>query len=121
MDIRLNPETWDLDFSGGDLSFTTGLERTEQFLRQRLSFFLAEWFLDESEGIDYFDRVLVKNPRVEELDAIFKSTILDTPGVLELLEFDLELDGSSRAAFLSFRARSTEGEIAFSEEIPEGA
>lgn len=110
MDIALNSDG-DLDLSGGDLRIATGSEAVAQYLRQKLRLFKAEWFLDESSGIDYHDEVFVKNPKAPIIDTIFKNEILSAPGVLELMEFSASLAGDTRELLLEFKARSEDGDI----------
>jgi hypothetical protein len=116
MDLALN-ENHDLDLFNGDLFLVSEVDAVTQYLKQRMKLFLGEWFLDEASGIPYFDRILVKNPNLVEIDAIFKNEILSTPGVVELLEFSINIDGQARSMRLAFRARSREGEILFDEEL----
>lgn len=117
MDIRLNEITHDIELVNADLGFVTKNEAVTQFLRQRLKFFETEWFLDETKGIPYFDQILIKGPRASVIDAIFKREILETNGVVELKSFSLDLDPAARALTLSFKARSTDGDIDFSEPV----
>lgn len=111
MDLALDPETGDLDLSNGDLYLLSGVDAVTQFVSQKMRLFLAEWFLDESAGIPYFDDVLVKNPRAEVIDTVFKNQILSAPGVVELLEFSASLDGPTRRMTLAFKARSEDGDM----------
>lgn len=114
-DLKLD-DTHDLELDNGDLLLTEGIDRTRQFLSQRLKFFEGEWFLDTDLGIAYFDEVFVKNPDPIALDTIFKDVILDTPGVLGLEEYEMLLDTATRELKLSFHARTTDGPIEFVEE-----
>lgn len=119
-DLALDPDSWDLDTKNGDLYFAGAENSTGiiQYLRQKLSLYLTEWFLDQSRGVPYHDEVFVKNPDRAVLDTIFKDEILSTPGMVELTSFDLTLDGETRRGKLTFEGRSVEGEISFSEELP---
>ncbi len=120
MDIALDTATSDLTLTNGDLFLVRESDFVAQYLRQKLRLFLAEWFLDESAGVDYFDRVFVKNPRAVEVDSIFKNQILSTPGIIELLSYAAVLDGSTRSMSINFRARCTDGEIIDFNEIVGG-
>lgn len=116
-DIGLNPE-WNLNIVNGDLSLTSGLESVRQNLNQRLRAFLQEWFLDQRIGIPYFEQILVRKPNPLLAGNIFKAAIINAPGVIELLSFDLSIDSATRVASLTFSALTTDGVIDFSEVVP---
>lgn len=117
MDLKQDPITGELVLENGDLAVVRDSDATAQFLRQRLRLIQTEWFLDENEGIPYFDDVLVKNPQQVTIDAIFKREILSVNGILELLTYAAVLDGPSRTMTLTFQARTADGVIDFSETI----
>lgn len=117
-DITIDSATGDIELIGNDLSLTTGVEAIQQHLSQRLKTFLNEWFIDKRIGIPYFEHVLKKNFDPTIIDTVFKREIITTPGVLELLRFEADLDKSTRTLEISFRARTSEGVINFSEVLP---
>jgi hypothetical protein len=82
-----------------------------QQLRIRFKFFKGEWFLDRRQGIPYFDKVLIKNPSTSILEAIFRRTILDTPGVESLESFRMTLDRPTRILTMDFVAATDTGEV----------
>jgi len=100
-----------------DFVLSSGRGAIEQHLKQRLHTFLGEFFLDGRVGIPYFQQILVKNPSAVAINSIIKRAIINTPGILSLTSFSLELN-SSRELIVEFRALSTEGEINFSEILP---
>jgi hypothetical protein len=116
MDLKLDNAS-ELVFEDGDLAMVENLDATTQFLKQKLRFFLAEWFLDETKGIPYFDSIFLKNPDSVVISNIFKDVILSTPGVVELLSFDLNLETETRILTCVFQARGFDGIISFNEEI----
>jgi hypothetical protein len=116
MDIKQDDDG-DLFLNVDDLELTSGLDAKVQHLNQRLRTFLAEWFLDLRVGVAYFQQILLKNPNPAVVDSVLKKEIVNTPGVLQLTFFDLDI-ASNRELTLSFRALTSEGEINFSEVIP---
>lgn len=118
MDILFDELTTDIDISANDFQFTENREAIEQHLRQRLRTFAAEYFLDSRVGIPYFQHVLRKNPDPIIIDSVFKKEIINTPGIIELLEFELDLDASTRELTLTFKASTSDGVIDFSEVVP---
>ena len=119
MDLLLDDSTWDLVTDATDLQLVKGAAAIRQHLAQRLKTFLGEWFLDLRKGVPYLQQVLVKNPDPVVLDSMFKSEIIHTPGIVELLEFDLRLDAGLRQLQLSFKAADDTGAIiSYSEVLP---
>jgi hypothetical protein len=110
-DLRLDPTTGDLDLSGGSLSLVSGTDAIAQAIRIRLTFFLGEWFLDTDAGVKYFGSVLVKNPQIPVIKALFRTEILNTPGVASLVSLDLEYSPGSRALAVAFRVLTDTGEL----------
>lgn len=105
----------DMQIDSNNLTLIEGREEIAQVLRQRLRVFLSEWFLDSREGIDYYGDVLKKAPDPGQVDALFKNEILTSPGVIELIEFELDLVG--RQLQLSFVARTEDGILTFDEDL----
>lgn len=117
MDLAIDTLTGDLALDGGDLTFVRGRDAVAQYLSQKLRLFLAEWYLDQTKGIPYFDEVFVKNPSQVVIDTRFKNEILNTAGVVELISYSADLDGPTRRLTLTFSARTEDGQIDFSETI----
>lgn len=113
-DLRLNSLTYELDIENGDLILTTGADAVEQHLRQRLWFFLGEWFLATDQGVPYFQSILGQKLNLGSVSAILQETILTTPGVIELLSFELDFDNATRELSLDFAVRTSDGDIDFS-------
>lgn len=116
-DIKLDTSTHDAIIENGDLVLTTGKEAHAQRIKQRILLIFGEWFLDRSRGIPYFTQVLVKNPNPVLVDAVFKNEVISDPSVLELQEFEIDIDNATREMNLKWKARTKEGDITFDENI----
>lgn len=110
-DLMLDEVTGDLTLVDGDLVLTEGPESVAQELRLRLGMFFSEWFLDESEGVPYVQEIFQKGTDRGTVDGILKREILSVPGVIELVEYNLELDDTLRKGTVTFTVRSTLGEV----------
>ncbi len=117
MDLQLNNETHDLQVINYDLALNTGNALVQQRLKQSLWFFLGEWYLDVTDGVPYYQDILVKAPVQITVESILKSTILETPDVLELTNFDLTYENDTRQLFLDFTVTTTFGTVTISEEL----
>ena len=116
MDWKLD-SNGDLDTENGDIAFVTGVDAIAQHCSIRLSVFLGEYWLNKNIGIDYFGKILVKNPNLAVVQSIFRRTIQTTPGVIAILSFSMDLNKTTRTLTVTFRASTTEGPLDFSEEF----
>jgi len=115
MDIKLDRDTHDLVVEGYDLTLNTNLELERQRLKQSLLFFFGEWFLNTTEGVPYYQDVHIKAPDQVTLESVFKTKILETPGVNKLEKFQLEYDNIERALSLVFEVDTDFGTLLFEE------
>lgn len=99
-DIALD-EDGDLDVSTGDLRLLSDLDAVVQDVTIRLQFFRGEWFLDLDEGVPYYQEILVKNPRLTAISALFSEAILTTPMVTEVNDLALTYDTATRSLVVS--------------------
>jgi len=118
VDLKLNETSWDLSIIGQDIDYVYGIDGIKQHLRQRLSLFRGEYLYDKTKGIPYHDEFFKKRFNPIVIDTILKSTIIDTPGVLELAKFDLNFNNSLRELSLTFKAICSDGIIDYSGVIP---
>lgn len=88
------------NFENGDIitsarQFVTGPEATGKGVRHRVRMFLGEYFLDTSDGTDFYDAILGKHP-AGVAEAELKQRILSSPGVYDIADFDLTSDRQAR-------------------------
>lgn len=102
----------------GDMTLTAGrfvwaedAAAIAQSIKMRLQFFLGEWFADESAGILDFTTVFVKAPNIAIVSERFRTEIINTPGVNDLLEFTATFNRSARQFNVSFRVDTDLGEL----------
>jgi len=100
----------------GRLQLTSAGDAILQSVHSRLAMFRGEWFLDESEGIPYFEDVLVKTPNLLAIREIFRRTLDETPGVLEVVSLDLVRTGA-RDFRLTFVVSTDVGELSSSTTV----
>lgn len=111
MDFKLD-STGDLDLSTYDLQLTEGLEAIQQHLIIKFKDIQGEWVFDSEVGFPWFEEVLVRNPSFTEIQNVFVNELMDTPGVLEVLDFDFEFENS--AATIDAQILADDGIIDFS-------
>lgn len=106
----------DLLILGNDLVLTSdanpsGTNPVLQDILQRLRFFLGEWFLDNTQGLPWFQSILVKNPKQSDVDAILRNAITGTPGVNQLSTWSFTVNRATRVLSVSFSAITTAGKV----------
>ena len=108
--------TFKLDASG-DLAIENGslvilsdlVAETAQRLRSKFLFFLGEWHLDDRAGMPLYEKVLVKNPDLREIRALYTEAIERDTAVDTLETLDLDFGAAERKLSLSFEATLTDG------------
>jgi hypothetical protein len=116
-DIKRDPLTGDMLIEGGKFVWAYDAEAVQQSLQMRLQFFANEWFADESAGLPYFEKILVKSPNLAEVRELFRAKILGTVGVNNLLEFTAGLNRSTRTYSVSCRVDTDLGELTASAAV----
>jgi len=99
-----------------DLVLTTdadsnGTNNILQDILQRMSFFLGEWFLDNTFGVPWYQQILVKNPDNSKIDILLLNVILNTPGVQLVSTYKFTPNLSARTLTVQFNAQTTSGTV----------
>ena len=111
LSLELDKIKNDLILISGQFQINTNSNATAQLINTRLRTISREWFLNNNLGIDYFNRIFVDNYDLTEIEAIFKTEILNTSHVIELLDFDLRLDSATRHLTINFKAKTSFSDI----------
>lgn len=88
---------------GNDFAAVAGAAAVPQGVRIRAQQWLGEVWLDESKGVDYEGRVLVKNPDPLEVRAEFAAAVDDTPDVTAVVAAALDGPNAARGASLAIQ------------------
>ena len=99
----------DLAFVNGDVPLVRGDTGVRQEARIRLSFWLGEWFLDLTAGIDFLGRVFTKPARPVSAQAAFRTELRKTTRVRSVQDVTLDFAGADRRLSLSFIASTVSG------------
>ena len=121
IDLKLDTNNWNyVLIENQDLATVTDREAIEQHLRQRINFFRGEYKHDLTRGIPYHDEFFKKNPNPIVMDYVLKDVILNTPGVIELLSFTMDLNSSTRILNIDFKVDTDYGTLNYSDDISLG-
>lgn len=120
---KASPTYKDLLVIDGDLVLTSdenelGTNPILQDCVQRLSFFWREWFLDNTQGLPFYQQILIKNPDLAKIDALFINVILGTPGIESLLSYSFDLNTVTRTLTVKFKANTSSGVIDWTGDVP---
>jgi hypothetical protein len=108
----IDPLTDDVTLdSTNNLRFTETLtEYVSQKITNNLQTFKGEWYQNIAIGVPYYDRVLIKNPDLDDVDNLFQSEILEVKEVVEILEYESEFDNSTRKYTVNWKVLAQEVE-----------
>lgn len=92
--MRVRPLSPLGDYTIGQPWYVNNVQAVEQSIATRLKLWLAEWFLDTSDGTPYLTQVLGERYN-KTPDAAIKRRILGTPGVTQILSYSSSFSGSA--------------------------
>lgn len=96
--------------TGEILLATTKLQLARQSILISLTTLLGEWFLDQSEGVDWLG-ILSRRGNQVEVDLSIKSAIKKSSYVVRLIEYSSFLDRKTLKYSVSFKALIETGEV----------
>lgn len=89
--------------TNGDFATVAGSAAVPQGVKIRTQMVLSECYLDESIGVDWFGRILVKNPNPLEVRAEIASEAAETPDVTDVVAAALQGPDANRRASLAMQ------------------
>lgn len=92
---KLSP-SGDYTFGNGLLNFWIDVpDAVAQAIKTRLQLWSGEWFLDVTEGTPWLVTVLGKHSQ-DEADITVQERVNDTQGMLQIANFDSDIDADDR-------------------------
>jgi hypothetical protein len=86
-----------------------GAARIAQSIRIALRTWLADWFLDTTQGVPFLEQILARKAKPETIEAILRGQILLVNGVLSIQSFTMDINNRTRVCTIKFVANSAEG------------
>lgn len=99
--------------------FTTSLNEYAAIrLRENLSFFLGEWFLDIRQGLPYFRVIIGQRYDAGAIDSMFRRGALLSPGVASVEALVSRFDRRSRVLSIpTFKIRLKDGTLITQDQL----
>lgn len=118
--LKIDLTTGDLAVENGGFVVATGLQEIAQHVWLRLGIILGELVLATDRGLPFHGELTEKGTPIQRLAAIYRETILGTPGVVSILEPGVLLtqDPATRKVTVQFSADTDEGLLVFNAPIP---
>lgn len=105
-------EAHDLIYINGDNPVTyESRVSVAQRLKIKLQTFKGEWFLDTTYGMPYFQTILQRGVSKLTIDTLYQEAILEEPDVIEIVEFNSDIDKASRSYRLSFKVKTIQNQV----------
>ena len=86
-----------------------------QAIKIRLQWFFNEWIFNPEYGVKYFEYFFVKNPSKVLIISSLNQQILAVDGVDSVRDIEIDIDGKTRSAKITYEA--VIGEDALREEV----
>jgi hypothetical protein len=110
-DLELDLTTRDLVLRDGDLYLVRDAASIVQDIDMRLRFWKGEWFLDPNVGVPYLEKILVKPPRLQDAEAVFRELLLAVPGVSRIIDLRVTYEGQLRNLRVRWNVATDLGEL----------
>lgn len=92
-------------------------QATAQEIATRLQFFKGECAKDLREGVPYYQEILRKGADLGRVRAIVRQVIASVPAVVDVPSVEVTLDRATRAATVTWTARTRRGSVIRSEDF----
>ena len=96
----------DLAIHNYDIMTTDSIE---QEILIKLRWFFSEWIYNTNLGIEWFEKVLIKNPNKLLVRRMIEDAVLSVDGVTEVSDVKLTVYNETRTASISFRYKTDQG------------
>lgn len=99
----------------GDVELVDGIHRIKQQIKVTLLTFLGEWFLDDTWGVPYLEKIMVKSPSRAEIENVIRAKVRDVPGVTAVPHVQVEIDAQARQGRITLEdIQTSEGPVTVS-------
>ena len=105
--------------SGGDYLRADGVQAVKQGIMCRVGLFKGEYWLNTAAGVDYLNRILIRNAQPAVVQGEIGGAIAQTPDVTQVQAVTYTAPTfPARRASVTYTAKTTEGTITASVGAP---
>lgn len=115
MNLQLTTDN-DLAIVDGGLKYVNGLDEIAQKTRNVLQCSQGDWFLDLDQGLPFFQEIFRKAQSLSYIENIYLEAINSVPGIIDINEFKVEFEPSTRVVNITFKAATSDGVLNFNLE-----
>ena len=99
----------------GGIMLVDGIQRVRQQIKVTLLTFLGEWFLDNTWGVPYLEKIMVKAPNRAEIENVVRARVRNVPGVIAVPNVLVEIDAQARQGRITLNdIQTSEGPVTVS-------
>lgn len=111
-DFRLNPSSWDIEFTeGGGIEIISGAVETTQNSKFRLQIIAGECFEDTRIGMPWLTDMVNPQISVAAKKQILRDTIMSTPNAVSLESLVVAFENTDNSlAICSFKGTASDGD-----------
>lgn len=102
----------------GDYAFADKVQAVKQGIACRVKLFLTEYWLDNSKGVDWIDKIFVRGASEVVIKSELAAAIADTPDVTQVVTVSFNRSTADRTGSVAYNAYTIYGEI--SDEVTLG-
>ena len=101
----------------GNLAIATGKDAVAQGIKQALHFWRGQWFINQTEGVPYLERVFVQPVTAGLASTVISDTMRGVDGVLSVSNVASSIDPFTRKLSYASRITTRFGEDEISGDI----
>lgn len=99
----------------GDVELINGVQRVKQQIKVTLLTFLGEWFLNNTWGVPYLEKIMIKSPNRAEIENVIRAKVRDVPGVTAVPSVQVDIDAQARQGRITLEdIQTSEGPVTVS-------
>ena len=112
--VRKLDSNWDPVWGNGQADYISDVDAVTQIIKQRLLFFLGEWWENRGAGTPMFQSILGANRSIDAVAAIIKNVILATVYVTGVSNLAVSYISSTRGFTYSCSVQTQFGTVTIS-------